>query len=240
MKAIIIAGGKGERLKPLTANLPKAMIKVAGKPILEHIIIHFKRHKISEFIISLCFLPDKITSYFGDGSKFGVKINYIFEDEKNPLGTAGAILKAKKFVRDAFIVAYADILRKLDIAKMIKSHKDKKAFATILAYHNKKADPKSIIRFDNNKKIFQFIERPKPGDVGREKIWSNASLYIFEPEIFDYIPAGLNSDFAKDIFPKVIKKGKNIFAFKADGYFVDIGSPEKLAYARKTYYLVKI
>lgn len=240
MKAIIIAGGKGERLRSLTGRLPKAMIKVAGKPMLEHIIIHLRKHKIKEFIISLCFLPDKITSYFGDGSKFGVNINYIFEDKDNPLGTAGAIKGARKYINGTFIVAYVDILRELDIKTMIKIHKGKKALATISVYHNKNADPKSIVRFDSYNRIFQFIERPKPEDVGKEKVWSNASFYILEPEIFDYIPMGLSSDFAWDIFPKVIKKEKNIFAFKTYGYFVDIGNRQKLAYAKKTYHRVKI
>lgn len=235
MKAIIVAGGRGERLKPLTDTIPKAMVKVGNKPILEHIVNLLKKHKISEFIFSLCYLPDKIISYFGDGSKFGVKTDYIFEEKNNPLGTAGAILGAEKFINNTFIVVYGDIIRELDIRKMISNHKKSRSIATIAVYKNYASNPKSIIGFDINHRVQRFIERPKAKDKRQKIIWSNASFYVFEPEIFEFIPQNKKSDFGADIFPNLLKKGEKISAFVSKGYFVDIGDPGKLSHARKTF-----
>lgn len=235
MKAIIIAGGRGERLKPLTDKLPKTMIEVAGKPILEHIIALLKKNDISGIIISVCYLADKIISYFGDGSKFGVKIDYVFEKKDAPLGTAGAVLGAKKYIKDTFIVTYADILRKLDIRQMVSYHHRNGLIATIAVYKNSSPNPKSIIEFNSSNRVTNFVERPKFRNKKQKPIWSNASFYIFEPEIFDFIPAKRKSDFGKDLFPKVLRAGEKVSAFKSSGYFVDIGDSQKLSYARKTF-----
>jgi NDP-sugar pyrophosphorylase family protein len=235
MKAIIIAGGKGERLRPLTNNLPKPMIEVAGKPILEHIITLFNKNGIRDFILALCYLPKKITSYFGNGKKFGVKITYTFEDINKPMGTTGAILQAKKYIESTFIVTYADILRELDIKNMIRHHKKKKAFTTINVYKRFGSDPKSMVIFNKDGRVEKFIERPKPQDLKDDFVWANGSFYIFEPEVFDFIPKDKPSDFGKDIFPKILKAGKPIFAYPSSGYFVDIGNLEKLEKAKKTF-----
>lgn len=234
MKAVIIAGGRGERLKPITVTLPKVMVKVKGKPILEHILNLCKSHGINEFIFSLCFLPQKIISYFGDGSKFGVKISYIFEKESMPQGTAGAIQGAQQYIKETFIVTYGDILRELDIGKMISFHRENNTIATIAVYKNSSSDPKSIIDVDTNNYIKSFIERPKKSYTEQE-VWSNASFYIFEPGIFDFIPKNEKTDFGKDVFPKLISSGEIISAFKSEGYFADIGNPSKLDYARRTF-----
>lgn len=235
MKAIIIAGGRGERLKPLTDTIPKVMIEMAGRPLLEYVIFLLKKYNIAEFILSLCYLPDKITSYFGDGSKFGVKIDYVFENQDAPLGTAGAIVGARKYIDDTFIVTYADILRELNIDGMLKVHKQNKAFVTLAVYQNKKTDPKSLIKFDRENRVYSFIERPQRKDLKKEKVWSNASFYICEPGIFDYLSYGVRSDFGKDIFPKIIKAGEKVCAYVSTEYFVDIGNRENLSYARRTF-----
>src|SRR3989344_1376598 len=112
MKAIIIAGGRGERLRPLTDNIPKPLVEVNGKPILLHTLELLKSHGITEFIIALCYLPERVVSYFGDGSKFGVHITYTYEDQLKPLGNAGAITLSQKYIKETFIVTYADIVRK--------------------------------------------------------------------------------------------------------------------------------
>lgn len=235
MKAIIVAGGKGERLRPITNTIPKPMVDVGGKPILEHIVNLLKLHGINEFIFALCYLPHVITNYFGNGKKFGVTITYIFEPEDKPMGTAGAILPARKLINDIFIVTYADILRELDVTDMMLQHKKNKAFATLHTYKRFGADPKSLIKFDARGKITDFIERPKLEDIKRDFVWSNGSFYIFEPNIFNFIPSDKPSDFGKDIFPELLADKKPLFAYPTERYFIDIGNTEKLERACKTF-----
>ena len=234
MKAIIVAGGRGERLRPLTDKLAKPMLEVAGKPILEHIVGFLKKNNITEIIFSLCYKPETVISYFGDGIKFGIKISYLIQ-KKIPQGTAGDILKAQKYIKDTFIVTYGDILRELDIAQLIKTHKKNKAFATLVVYKNKNQRPKSLVRFDRRGRVFKFLERPSMKEIKQADVWSNGSLYILEPAIFDFIPRGQKSDFAYDIFPKILTAGKKVYAFEQTGYFIDIGSKEKLEEARRTF-----
>ncbi len=235
MKAVIMAGGRGERLKPITDTIPKPMIDINGKPILEHIINLFKKYGISEFIFTLCYLPKIITSYFGDGSKFNVNIKYIYENIDNPLGTAGGIEQTKKYINGSFIVTSGDILREINIDKILKFHKRKNAFATLNTYKRFGPNPKSMILFDKQSLIKKFIERPNLGDIKEDFVWANGSFYILEPEIFDYIPANKPADFGKDVFPKILKSDKNMYAFSSSEYFMDIGNLEKLKIARKTF-----
>jgi mannose-1-phosphate guanylyltransferase/phosphomannomutase len=235
MKAIIIAGGKGERLRPLTDTVPKPMIEVGGKPILERTINLFIEHGVREFIISVCYLPKIIVDYFEDGKRFGVDIQYIYEDENIPLGTAGNIAAAKQFVDTDVIVTYADILRDIDIHKMIGLYKEKDAFGMLNIYKRFGANPKSKVIFDDKKQIMEFIERPGCEDVLDDFVWCNGSFYIFKPEIFDYLPQNARADFGKDIFPMLLNQKKPLFVYQSDGYFIDIGNKEKLEEARRIY-----
>src|SRR3989338_5789572 len=187
MKAIIVAGGKGERLRPLTDTLPKPMVEIGGKPLLFHTLNLLKSHDITEFIIALCYLPEKIVSYFGDGSQFGINIKYTYEELLKPLGTAGAITLAKKHIKETFIVTYADIVRELNVTEMIEHHKQTNAFATLNVYKREGPDPKSMIEFDDTKRILKFIERPTVKDTEGKFVWANGSFYILEPEIFDWV-----------------------------------------------------
>jgi NDP-sugar pyrophosphorylase family protein len=235
MKAIIVAGGRGERLRPITDTKPKPIVEVAGKPILLHTVELLKQAGIHEFIFALCYLPNVVKEYFGDGSKFGITITYTLEDPNKPLGTAGAIKESRPFITDSFIVTYADILRELDVRDMIKQHNEKKAFTTIHAYFRKGVDPKSMIIFEKDNKIKQFIKRPSPKDITDEGVWCNGSFYIFEPEIFDYIPKESHSDFGRDIFPAILSKKKSLYAYPTTGFFIDIGTKEKLQKAEESF-----
>lgn len=226
MKVIILAGGKGNRMLPLTKTVPKPLIKIHKKSLIMYTIDQFKKYHLSDFILTLNYKSKQIISYFGRGDKFGIKVSYFIEDSTNPLGTAGAIAFLKKDLKDTFIVVSGDTVRKANINKILSFHKSEKALATIVTYLNTSTNPKSIIHFDTNNKIIEFIERPK--NIPKEPVWSNASLYIFEPEILKYIKRGIESDFGKDIFPKVIKRGGNMYVFKNTGYFLDVGTREKI------------
>ena len=233
MKAIIVAGGRGERLRPLTDNKPKPMVEVAGKPILLHTVELLKDAGIKEYIFALCYLPDVVKDFFGDGKKFGISIKYTLEDPEKPLGTAGAIKASEEHIDDSFIVTYADILRDLNVKKMIAQHKDTNAFTTINAYRRKGREAKSLIHFEEDRHVTHFIERPKPDELREDVIWSNGSFYIFEPEIFAEIPAEIDCDFGKTIFPDLIEKKKAVYAFPSQGFFIDIGTKEKLEKAEE-------
>lgn len=234
MKAVILAGGRGERLKPITQSVQKVMVKVKGRPVLEHNLVHLQKYGIKNFIISLCYLPNSVISYFGNGSRIGLNVNYVLEKADCPMGTAGALCKAKEQLNSTFIVSYGDILRDLDVRAMVDFHRKTGSFATLAVYRNFSLNPKSIVDFDCDFKVTRFTERPIDENKKKE-IWSNASFYILEPEIFDFIACGIKSDFGKDIFPEILVSKKKISAFITKGYFVDIGEIGKLSYARKTF-----
>lgn len=234
MKAIIVAGGIGERLRPITNNIPKPMVEVNGKPILLHIINLFKRYGVTDFVIAVCYLPKVITDFFGNGTKFGIDIQYTFENPQKPLGAAGAITLSKKFISDTFFVTYADILRNLDIKKMLDFHNNNKAFATINTYKRISKNAKSIVSIGKGNRVIKFTERPIQEKFQGKYIWANGSFYIFEPDIFDFIPENEKIDFGKDVFPKIVPD-KKVYAYPTSGYFVDIGSLEKLESARQTF-----
>jgi len=235
MKAVIVAGGRGERLRPLTNAMPKPMVDVQGKPVLEHIINHLKKHGIVDFVISLCYLPEIVTNYFGNGKKFNVSIEYIYEDHNNPLGTVGAIAQAKKYITSPFIFTSSDSLRDLNVTDMIVFHNKKKGFGTLNIYKRFGADPKSIILFDKDKRITKFVERPTPDLLTDGFVWANAFFMIFDPEVFAYLPENIPKDLGKELLPQLINNDKKLYAYQTDGYFVDIGDQKKLTKARKTY-----
>ena len=234
-KVVIIAGGKGERLRPLTNKIAKPMVKVGGKPILEHNLDLFKKYGFKDFIFALCYLPETITSYFVDGKKFGVNIDYTYEDPEKPLGTAGAVTLAKEKINDTFIATYGDSIRVIDVGSMLDYHQEKGAFATICIYKRFGPDPKSMIIFDESGRIKEFKERPKPEELKGNFVWASAAFYIFEPAIFGYIEDGRPVDFGKDVFPALLADKKEIYAFPTEGYFVDIGSWEKLEKANRDF-----
>jgi NDP-sugar pyrophosphorylase family protein len=235
MQAIIVAGGKGERLRPITDKIPKPMVEVKGKTILEHTISLLKNNGVTDLILALCYLPEVIVEHFGNGEKFGVNIKYTFEDPKNPLGTAGAIRESKKFIRNDFIVTYADILRKLDVSEMCNQHKRMNSLATINVYKRFGKDAKSMVLFDLNDKVTMFKERPSPEEMKEDFVWSNGSFYIFDQKVFDYIGEDIPTDFGKDVFPKMIVNGEKVNVYETEDYFIDVGTLDKLEEARATF-----
>lgn len=223
MKALFLAGGFGTRLKPITDNLPKPMVPIMGKPLLERNIENLKRHGVNEIVLSTCYKPHMIEDYFGDGSKLGVKISYITEDK--PLGTAGAIRNAGSFFSDTFLVFNADILSDIDISDMIRFHREKGAQATIAV--TRVADPSAygVIEHDGDGFVTAFKEKPRPGETTSNLI--NAGVYIFEPEILDEIPAGRAVSVERETYPLLLRKGYRIAVYDRCSYWMDLGTPEK-------------
>lgn len=223
MKALFLAGGLGTRLRPITNYLPKPMVPILGKPLLERNIENLKRHGVDEIVLSTCYKPHKIKEYFGDGSKLGVKISYISEDV--PLGTAGAIKNAEEFFDDTFLVFNADILSDIDISKMIRFHKEKGALATIAVTRVENPSAYGVIEHDENGFITAFKEKPKPYESSSDLI--NAGVYIFEPGLLSEIPAGRPVSIERETYPLLLDKGYKLAIYNECSYWLDLGTPKK-------------
>ncbi|MCS7263769.1 MAG: NDP-sugar synthase [Armatimonadetes bacterium] len=222
MRAMIMAAGEGTRLRPLTYARPKALVPILTVPIMENIVRWLKKEGINELAVNLHYKGVEIENYFGDGSTFGVSINYLREEQ--PHGTAGAVRMMAEFLKepnDTILVIGCDELIDLDLKSMIRFHKEKNALVTIsLAWVN---DPREfgVAKLDKNGRIKGFIEKPKNWDYGRALV--NSGVYLIEPEVLDRIPYGSLYDFGKQLFPELVAEGAPIYGFVSDGYWNDIG-----------------
>ncbi len=212
-KVFVLCGGKGTRLRPLTYTIPKPMLPVGKKPILEFVIRNLKKNGFSDIILAVGYLKEQIKAHFGDGSKLGVKIDYLKEEKE--LGTAGSILAGKTAAKDSFLVVMGDHLTNANVRKLLEAHKKSNCIASIalkkqgvpLEYGVAKVSNGSISSFEEKPIIENYV---------------NAGMYAFEPEIFNYIKDG--SDFAQDVFPALLKAKKKINAFVfEDEFWMDIG-----------------
>ncbi|HEY8500544.1 MAG TPA: sugar phosphate nucleotidyltransferase [Clostridia bacterium] len=222
MKAIIMAGGKGTRLRPITCSMPKPMVPVMNIPLIEHIIILLKKHGITDIGVTLMFLPQKITSYFGDGTKWGVRLHY-FTEEK-PMGTAGSILSASSFIDDTFIIISGDCITDLDLTKVIEFHRLKQAAATLVLAREENPLNFGIVTTDNSSYITGFLEKPARGEVFSDTI--NTGIYVLEPEVFNHIKHDRPSDFSRDLFPELLDKGYPLVGYTSYDYWSDVGTVE--------------
>lgn len=229
MKALFLAGGLGTRLKPITNELPKPMVPIMGKPLLERNIEKLKRHGITEIILSTCYKPQIIEDYFGDGSKLGVRISYIAEDR--PLGTAGAIKNAQKYIDDTFLVFNADILSDIDVSDMIRQHRKRGAQVTIAVTRVANPSAYGVIEYDENGFVTAFKEKPRPHESRSNLI--NAGTYIFEPQVLDEIPGGRAVSVERETYPLLLQKGYRIAVYDRCSYWLDLGTPEKYLKAHK-------
>jgi mannose-1-phosphate guanylyltransferase len=232
MKAFILAAGLGTRLQSLGLDLPKVMVPVGGKPLLEHHIELFKRQGIREFIVNLHYLPEKIVEHFGDGGKFGVRI--IYSPEPELLGTAGAVKRMEHELHDGtFIVFYGDNLVSLDFTPLLEFHRARKAVATIAQFESPEPWTGGVAETDSSGRVQQFVEKPDRKQVSTNLI--SAGIFVIEPAALNEIPAGQFYDFGKDMFPKLLTKGLRVYAMKPDAYIYDIGTPERLAKAQRDF-----
>ena len=220
MKAVIMAGGEGTRLRPQTSNLPKPMLPLVGRPMMEHIVSLLRRHGITDIVVTLAFLPNAIRSYFGDGSELGVSM--VYATEETPLGTAGSVRNAREQLTERFLVISGDVLTDIDLTSVIGFHEKNEALATIAlcAVENPLEFGIVITREDGT--IERFLEKPGWGQVFSDTI--NTGIYVLEPEIFDHIPEGRSVDFSGEVFPSVLQARQPLYGYVADGYWEDVGT----------------
>ncbi len=215
-----MAGGKGTRLRPLTCNLPKPMVPILEKPVMEYTIELLKKYGITEIAVTVQYLPEHIKQYFGDGSRFGVTLHYF--EETAPLGTAGSIKNAESFLDEQFIVISGDALTDFNLQKGIEFHKQKEALVTIFMKQVENPLEYGVILTDENQQIIRFFEKPRWNEVFSDTV--NTGIYVLEPEIFDYLAPGVPTDFSKELFPLLMREQRPLFGYSADGYWSDIGS----------------
>jgi NDP-sugar pyrophosphorylase family protein len=232
MKALILSAGLGTRLRPLTNKVPKVMIKVGGKPILWYHVQLLKKYGIKDIWINLHHLPDVITNYFGDGSKFGVKISYSYEKEL--LGTSGALRNPASGIEEAFrkgtfIVAYGDILPNFNYKRLIDFHIKRKSIWTEGTHSSPEPWTKGVIDTDQSGRIIKFVEKGPKKELVSDQV--RAGVIVCDPKIIDYIPEGF-SDFGLDLAPKILKLGLPMYAIDTKAYSKDIGTIDRLRKAR--------
>ena len=209
MQAVILAAGEGRRLRPLTERMPKPMLRIAGKPILEHNVGLLVRYGIDEIFINTLHCPGAISAHFGNGSAFGASIEY--SHEESLLGTAGALLPLRDRLSSTFLVLYGDNLTTCDLGAMIAFHHSKRATATIAVYRRENATAGGIVSMNEDGRITRFLEKPARDEIFSS--WVNAGIMVCEPAVFDSIPPG-SSDFGKDVIPAMIAQGKELFAYR--------------------------
>jgi len=220
MKAVIMAGGFGTRLRPLTSKLPKPMVPVLGFPMLDHITKLLKRHGFDDIVILLYFQAEKITEYLGDGSKYGLKFTYLKPDKD--LGTAGAVKFAEKYLNEKFLVISGDLFTDFNLTKCVEFHNKKKADATMVLTRVENPLSFGIVLTDKEGKIKKFLEKPIWGEVFSDGI--NTGIYILEPKILKEMPEDIKYDFSKELFPKLLKKNASLWGYICKGYWKDVGN----------------
>ncbi|HVA32942.1 MAG TPA: sugar phosphate nucleotidyltransferase [Candidatus Baltobacteraceae bacterium] len=221
MKAVVMAGGEGSRLRPLTSSRPKPLAPVANKPVMHHIVDLLRRHGITEVVATLHYLADEIENYFGNGSELGISMSYVVED--TPLGTAGAVKLAESLLGgERFIVISGDALTDIDLTALIDFHQQRGAAGTIALQRVSNPLEFGVVVADEQGRITRFLEKPSWGEVFSDTI--NTGIYVLEPEIFEYMEAGNTYDFSRNLFPFMLRDGKPLYGHVTGGYWSDIGN----------------
>lgn len=227
LKAVIMAGGQGSRLRPLTCHLPKPMVPLLDRPCMEYIIELLRRHGITEIAVTLQYLPQVIKKYFGDGTEYGVHLHYF--EETTPLGTAGSVKNAERFLDETFLVISGDGLTDFNLSEAISFHKHKQALGTLVLTKVEVPLEYGVVMIREDGKIYRFLEKPSWSEVFSDTV--NTGIYILEPEILGLFRKEQQIDFSKDLFPLVLKEKKPLYGHVAKGYWSDIGT---LAQYRQT------
>jgi mannose-1-phosphate guanylyltransferase / phosphomannomutase len=227
MKAVVMAGGEGTRLRPLTSNQPKPMVPIVGKPCMEHILELLKQHGFEDVIVTVAFLPQAIRSYFGGGETLGVDISYSVEE--SPLGTAGSVRLAAGRLDDTFLVISGDALCDVDLTRLVEFHREKQSSVTIGLKSVDNPLEFGIVVTDDEGRIERFLEKPSWGQVFSDTI--NTGIYVLEPEVLRHIPKDRPYDFSKELFPLLLEMGRPMYGYVMDGYWQDIGNLDQFRQA---------
>jgi mannose-1-phosphate guanylyltransferase/phosphomannomutase len=219
MKAVVMAGGEGSRLRPLTIGRPKPMVPIVSKPVMAHILDLLKRHGITDVVVTLHFMPEAIQSYFGDGQSLGMKLYYAIEE--TPLGTAGSVKNAQQYLDEPFLIISGDAVTDINLEDVITFHQEKKAEATLTLYRVPNPLEYGVIITDADGRIIQFLEKPSWGEVISDTV--NTGIYVIEPSVLELISEGVPTDWSKDVFPTMLKAGRALYGYVAGGNWTDIG-----------------
>jgi len=216
MKAVILAGGIGTRMRPLTYVIPKAMLPIGGKPLLEHMVRYLKEYGITEVIVSVAYLKNHITDYFKDGKDLGAKIQYAEADM--PLGTAGQLKTAEKYISETFLAMNGDIITSLNLRRLIHFNEKAGGIGTIALKKFEVPVPYGYIEIDANLNIQKFTEKPTL------TFSANAGIYILQPQVFDYIPQNEVVSLETETFPTLLKNGEKLNGYFEEAYWADVGT----------------
>src|SRR5436189_181883 len=220
MRAVVMAGGEGTRLRPLTSNQPKPMVPIVGKPCMEHILELLRQHGFEDVVVTLAFLPQAIRTYFGDGEALGLRIEYSVEE--SPLGTAGSVRLATDHLDGTALVISGDALCDIDLTELCRAHKEKGAAVTIGLKSVENPLEFGIVVTDSDGRIERFLEKPSWGQVFSDTI--NTGIYVLEPEVLRHVPTDRPFDFSKELFPLLLEMGRPLYGSVMEGYWQDIGN----------------
>ena len=224
MKVVVIAGGQGTRIASVNSEIPKAMIPVAGKPILEYEIEMAKRYGYTDFLFIIGHMGDQIEQYFGDGCQWGVSIEYFIEER--PLGTAGALGLLRDKLTEDFFVFYGDTVMDFDMDAMLNYHKSKRADATLFLHPNDHPYDSDIVELDSSGRVLRFCNKPHADDFVSHNM-VNAALFVFSPKVLEQIEIGTKSHIEKHVLPACLNKGMNLFGYVSFEYIKDMGTPDR-------------
>ncbi len=227
LPAVILVGGEGTRLRPLTARRPKPMLPLVGRPLLAYTFEHLRRHGVDRVILSCGYLPTQIREYFGDETD-GVSLEYFVEDK--PLGTGGAIAFAARGLEQTFFALNGDSLRAADLSQLVAFHRERGAKATILLTPVEDPTRYGLVRLAPDGRVAAFLEKPRPEEIDTDLI--NAGLYVLEPEMLDLVPAGRAVSIEREVFPVLVEEG-SVYGMALPGYWLDVGTPESYLQAHR-------
>ncbi len=223
MKAVLLIGGEATRLRPLTCNRPKAMVPVLNKPFLEYVVRHLSRHEVKDLVLTQRQHSESIQDYFGDGSRFGIRLSYIVED--SPLGTAGAIKNVEAYLDSTFLVLNGDVFTDLDVSAMIAFHRQQRAKATIALTPVDDPTSYGVVETNPAGRVLRFLEKPTRDRVTTNMI--NAGTYVLEPDVLARVPPKASFSFEHQFFPLLLERNEAVYAYTSHAYWIDIGTSDR-------------